>query len=499
MRCYAKLRIICSLLLLVPILQGQNPSRAQTSAVSRLPDSTNSTAPPQPAASDRDAAAEAAGSGKKLGVPLPAQTFKFEKVDLDLLSEVNAFDKFIEEKGWIDNDPEINSYLKKIGLSFVPKETPENVTWSFRVIRDLEVNAFALPNGSIYVNSGLLSRMENEAQISGVLAHEVTHVTNRHGYLEYRSMRKKMVAVDVLQAAARVTPVGGFVGLGVANALGTLAPAIVMSTIFGYSRELEHEADVYAVNALYVQGYDLRQFSRGFELLRKGPEVDLSQQPVFWASHPKLASRVRYVAKMAEQLQPNPAGFRVDAQAYQDATTNVIRQNADLALLLGQPRTALAIARRLIADEPNDAGNFVLLGDAYRALGARTPSPDDAELSEWAKDRTRDQLHKMTMVEYDRMLFKEKHGMENWRLNSAQSDEAFHTALRMDPNNAAAHRGLGLLAERNDQTSVAIGEFEKYLQLAPSARDSRQIKLRIASLEKQASPAPAPAQSKSTR
>ena len=84
----------------------------------------------------------------------------------------------------------------------MPRETPENVLWRFRAIRDLEINAFALPNGSIYVTTGLLSRMENEAQLAGVLAHEVTHVTNRHTYLEYRSARKKMVAIDVMVAAA---------------------------------------------------------------------------------------------------------------------------------------------------------------------------------------------------------------------------------------------------------------------------------------------------------
>lgn len=215
---------------------------------------------------------------EKLAAPHNAQDFKFTKVDLELLKQVNAFDNYMDEKGWVYNDPETNAYLERVGLSLVPKETPENVKWRFRAIRDLEINAFALPNGSIYVNSGLLSRMENEAQVAGVLAHEVTHVTNRHTYLEYRSARKKMVAIDIILAAASAASYGG-VNPGIVNAMGNVLPMILISTIFGYSRELEHEADVYAVNSLYLQGYDLRQFSRGFELLRKGPEVDLSQEP----------------------------------------------------------------------------------------------------------------------------------------------------------------------------------------------------------------------------
>lgn len=123
---------------------------------------------------------------ERLAPPHNAQTFKFTKVDLELLRQVDAFDQYMEEKGWVYDDPETAAYLEKLGHSLVPEQTPENVKWRFRAVRDLEVNAFALPNGSIYVNSGLLSRMENEAQLAGVLAHEVTHVTNRHSYLEYR-------------------------------------------------------------------------------------------------------------------------------------------------------------------------------------------------------------------------------------------------------------------------------------------------------------------------
>jgi predicted Zn-dependent protease len=347
------------------------------------------------------------------------------------------------------------------------------------------------------VNSGLLARMENEAQIAGVLAHEVTHVTNRHTYLEYRSMRKKMVAIDIMIAAASGASYAG-VNPGIVNAMGNLLPMIVVSTIFGYSRELEHEADVYAVNTLSVQGYDLLQFSRGFELLRKGPEVDLSKEPVFWASHPKLADRVQYVAAQAALLQPNADGLRVERPVYRSSTRNVIRHNAALAIMLGQPRTAVAIAQRLIADEPNNAENLVLLGDGYRTLGARTPVPDDEEQTENAKNEARKRMRKMTIAEYDKALMSSPHGSEHWEANVTRSEEAFHKALTIDPNNATAHRGLGFLAERREQRSIAIDEFKKYVELAPSAKDYRQIKLHIESLEKQAAQPTAPETPKPT-
>jgi predicted Zn-dependent protease len=457
--------------------QAQKPPDASAEAQpATAPSAAPLTQTPAPQAGSQRTA-------EKLALPQRSQDFKFTKVDLELLKQVNTFDTYMEEKGWIYNDPETNAYLDNLGSSLVPAQTPENVTWRFRAVRDLEVNAFALPNGSIYVNSGLLSRMENEAQLAGVLAHEVTHVVNRHTYLEYRSIRKKAVAIDIMMAAASAAYYAG-VYPAIVNAMGNLLPMIVVSTIFGYSRELEHEADVYAVNTLQLQGYDLREFSRGFELLRKGPEVDLSKEPVFWASHPKLADRVQYVATMAAQLQPNNASLRVGEPAYRTATKNVIRHNAGLAIMLGRPRTAVAIAQRLIAEEPSNADNVALLGDAYRTLGARTPVPDDEELTDHAKDEARKRMRKMTMVEYDKALLADSHGDERWEANTVRSEETYRRALAMDPNNATSHRGLGFLYERKDQRASATEEFKKYLQLAPGAKDARQIRLHLESLEK---------------
>jgi len=431
---------------------------------------------------------------ERLELPQSARDFRFTKVDLELLRQVDAFDKYINDRGWVYDDPKINEYLQKLGLLLVPKETPENVRWHFCALRDIEVNAFALPNGSVYVNSGLLSRMENEAQLAGVLAHEVTHVLNRHGYLENRSSRKKMVAIDIILAAGSAAYYSGASPL-VTTALANLVPYIVVATIYGYNRNMEHEADLYAVNALYLRGYDLREFSHGLELLKKGPEVDLSQEPVFWASHPRLADRVTYVATMAAQLQPNPGGSLANQPAYLSATVNVIRHNAALAIVMGRPRTAVAIAQRLIAEEPQNAENFVFLGDAYYSLGARTPVPQEDEQTDQAKTETRKRLRKMTVAEYDQALLADPHGYERWQANQVRSEEAYLNALEMDPQNGTAHRGLGFLFESKNAPAEALEQFKMYLELVPNAKDARQINLHIESLEnKVSSPSEPPAE-----
>jgi predicted Zn-dependent protease len=110
--------------------------------------------------------------------------------------------------------------------------------WKFNALRDSSPNAFALPNGSIYINTGLLALLEDEAQLAGVLAHEVTHVSRRHTYAQNRSMRKKILAINILSTIASWNPIGGGVGAAV-SVIANVSPFILVLSIFGYSRELE--------------------------------------------------------------------------------------------------------------------------------------------------------------------------------------------------------------------------------------------------------------------
>lgn len=412
-----------------------------------------------------------------------AQKFTFTKVDLEFLRQIDAFDKYIEEKGWIYDDPATTEYVERVGRSVVPSEAFENVKWRFRVLRDPVPNAFALPNGSIYIHSGLLSRLQNEAQLAGVLAHEVTHAFNRHGYLAYHDMRKKAVAIHVLSAAATAAGVAG-VNAGVVNAIGTLLPMLVVETMFGYRRELEHESDVYAVGMLKNAGYDPLQVPAALDLLTKGPEVDLSVQSVFWSDHPKLKDRVRDTTAIAHQLVLPETRGKLGEETYLASTSNVIRHDAGLALLLGRPRTALAIANRLLSLDSKNPDDYVLLGDAYRTLGARAPEPTSEEQTDQGKKNTRKMLSKMTTNEFEKALLANPGGKERWETNLGESERAYLRALEVDANNRAAHRGLGYLRENQNRWSDAIASFSKYLELAPDASDAKFIRRRVETLQK---------------
>src|SRR4029079_5502005 len=133
--------------------------------------------------------------------------------------------------------------LDRIGKVLIPRGLKlEHVTWRFRAARDPEPNAFALPNGSIYVTTVLLALLDNESQLAAILAHELTHVMRRHTYLQNRSNRKKFLTMNIMSAVGSVAPIS--VVVAVIMAVTTVAPFIMVATMYGYSRDLEREADI---------------------------------------------------------------------------------------------------------------------------------------------------------------------------------------------------------------------------------------------------------------
>lgn len=418
-----------------------------------------------------------------------AKNFKFGTVDLELYKQLNALDKYFDDHGMVVNDAVVTGYVERIGRSVVPQNAPENVHWRFRILRDPTPNAFALANGSIYINSGLLSRLQNQAQLAGVLAHESTHVTNRHTYTSYHDMRKKVVAIEIIQVGATAAGFGG-VNAGVVNAIGNLIPAIVAETIFGYRREQEHESDVYAVKVMKAAGYDPEEMAKALDSLRNGPEVDLSQESTFWSDHPKLEERVRDTSELAKQIGEPANGGRKDEWDYIASTKNAVRHDANLALILGRPRTAISIAERLIQLEPNNPDNYALLGDGFRALGARPTKPRSDEVSEEGKAKTRKMLNKMTPAEYEKALMDAPGGKEQFAENCELALLSYTKALALDSNNPLAIRGMGFLDEAQGHFQDAQVNFKRYLELMPTAKDARQVRQHLEKLAANTKPTP---------
>ena len=409
-----------------------------------------------------------------------AGTFKFTKIDMELLAKANQADQEFDRKGLVFEDPEAAAYIEEVGKKVIPETPLENVNWRFRVLRDAQPNAFALPNGTIYVHSGLLAMLQNEAQLAGILGHEVTHVVNRHGYLENRSSRKKMATANIFGAVS-----GAAFGNSLAGSvLGSLIPSLIVSTVYGYSRELEHEADVHGLRAMARNGYSPDQMGAAFELLKSGYEVQLNKEARgLYTDHPRLDERIKYVSEMAETLkiQGEPV---VRAAEYSRQMERVMRHDVPLEILIGRERTAVGVATRLTEMNPESAENAYLLGEAYRSLGGRPFRPQPEELTDSAKGATRKQLGKMTLLEYENALRTTPQGKTAWAANVKSAEAAYSRALTLEPNHARAIRGQASLYDEDGRATQALEGYRKYLELSPTAMDAYRIKKRIEDLEK---------------
>lgn len=191
------------------------------------------------------------------------------------------------------NDPIIVNYIRKIGQIVVANSPIQSeLPARFFVIKNKEINAFAIPGGNIYVHTGLIDAADDEAELASVLAHEYGHVVHRHGAQNVsRAMTAGMLQQLVLgQDSGEVTKaVGGLISQGV---------------LTNYSRQAELEADAIAVPTLYHAGYDPNGMISFFQTLTERYGDSGGGVVSLFASHPPTTERINHVREDIANLPP---------------------------------------------------------------------------------------------------------------------------------------------------------------------------------------------------
>lgn len=405
-------------------------------------------------------------------------TFKFENVDLDLLREVKLLDEGFEKEGLIYHDQALEAYLDRVGKSVVLDKQLENVEWKFRILRDSSPNAFALPNGSIFINTGLLGLLDDEAQLAAVLAHEVVHVSKRHTYQQNRSLRKKILAINIFRTIGNLNPLAGSVGAVISIVAG-ISPLMLAISIFGYSRDLEREADKEGLNLMSAAGYAPEGMVNSFKALQRDIEGEIFNS--FYSDHPKLQERVAYtttaISPTAKKFSEEEAkAARTD---YLTIMETVDRHDIDLALNEARFRSAVYVGKKLFDLHSDSSINVFLLAEAYRMLGPRTAEAAAKETTSGGKKNAAKFRSKRTLEEQEAELMKTPEGQQAWKSNAQEAERLYRMALELDRFNAVAHRGLGMLFEKLSRKEDAASEYSKYLELAPNAVDSERFRRRM--------------------
>ncbi|HEU4507692.1 MAG TPA: M48 family metallopeptidase [Pyrinomonadaceae bacterium] len=406
------------------------------------------------------------------------EQFKFGEVDLEVFDQSNLLDLRFERDGLVLADESANAYVRRIGRSLIPQGLVlEKVAWNFRILRDPQPNAFALPNGSIYVTTGLMSLIDNESQLASILAHELTHVMRRHTYLHNRSNRKKFLTMNVMSAVGAYAP-AGIVG-AVITVVTTVAPFIMMATIYGYSRDLEREADLKGIDMMVSAEYPPEEMVTVMKLLHK--DIEGENIRLFYNDHPSLDERIKYLSSYlgarAGAVTPQMELNRERASYFRNVEP-VIRHDLQLAINAGRARSALYRAQRLVHFH-GDSENLFWLAESYRALGPRAPQLTEKESTNSAKKDASKKREKRTLQEEELELLATPAGKDNWQKHQQMAEDFYRRALNAENPVPLAHRGLGMLYEKLGRAGDAVVEYEKYLELSPSAIDRERILRRI--------------------
>jgi predicted Zn-dependent protease len=412
--------------------------------------------------------------------------FKFSKIDLQLLDNINEIDQQIARKGLLFENPDLQTYLDSVCKRLIGDHaTPENVKFRCLVLRDPMQNAFAEPNGTIYVTTGLLALLENEAQLAGVLGHELTHTYNRHLYFENRSMRKKMLTMNILSVASAVPGVGAAVAVGAA-----VTDQILIASVYGYSRENEAEADNNGLARMVAASYDPNAMARSFELLDQGSRYEFEPFDTFYHDHPKLAERQKFAQDFAT-AHPVADARATPEKEYLAKVAPAICYNIEADINSRRARSALRAAQRLVDAFPDEPKYQLLLGDAYRAVGAKPKMLSDDEMTRHGKSEDHKNFFKRTEQEEQKSLLEKPEGQAALKENQAQAEKLYLGVAQSNPAYADTYRDLGFLYEQQGKYTEAAAQYRHYLAMVSgTSLDHRRIELRLASVQKQINLAP---------
>jgi beta-barrel assembly-enhancing protease len=214
------------------------------------------------------------------------------------------------------NDPKVDAYLTQLGLKLAAKLPTGGVRYpfEFHCVNDKAINAFALPGGYVFINRGAIEAADNESQLAGVMAHELSHVALRHGTAQASKASLAQGAVSIF---------GGLFGGGLGGAVLSQGAAFgAGSLLLHYSRTAETQADVMGTQVLYDTGYDPRAMAQFFEKLEA--ESKGKNPPQFFSDHPSPENRLARVDEEVDKLGGVPPNAKRDSAEFEAIKREVL-------------------------------------------------------------------------------------------------------------------------------------------------------------------------------
>ena len=278
---------------------GAPPPAPSSSQTDTAPPPTAAPAPQANSSSDSSADSKNAKKGSEKNPDDIGDRNVSGKVNFYSLEKEIALGKQlaqqVERSSKVVNDPVVSEYVNRIGQNLV-RNSDAKVPFTIKVIEDPSVNAFALPGGFFFVQTGLILKADNEAELAGVMAHEIAHVAARHG-------TRQATRGEIAQLATiPLIFMGGPAAYGIYEASGLVIPLSFQK----FSRNFEAEADYLGVQYMYKSGYDPTAFIDFFEKIETLEKRKPGTIGKLFASHPPTEDRIKKSQEEISALRPRP-------------------------------------------------------------------------------------------------------------------------------------------------------------------------------------------------
>jgi beta-barrel assembly-enhancing protease len=251
----------------------------------------------------------------------------------------------VESSTKLVTDPEITEYVNRIGQNLV-RNSDAQVPFTIKVVDTDDINAFALPGGFFYVDSGLILAADNEAELAGVMAHEIAHVAACHLARENtRGQLMQLASIPLI-----------FVGGGIGYAAQSLAGLAVPIGFLRFTRSFESEADFLGVEYLYKAGYDPQALTAFFEKIKALEKHKPGTLAKTFDTHPQTPDRIAKTQQEINTLLPPEAEYKLNTSEFEDVKQRLaqLENRHKIDKSHGGDGPTL---RRASHTDPNDTGN----------------------------------------------------------------------------------------------------------------------------------------------
>jgi len=362
--------------------------------------------------------------------------------EADLWESASRHENRLRNSGTVFHDRDVERYLESLADRMLGDHLDHlGIRLDFVLVSEPTLSGWVYPYGTIALHTGLMVRMDNEAQLGAIMAHEISHFLQRHTYSE--------LIVDGRQSALG-KGLGFLAGLAVARETGRFDPNVMdfagdiwtnLATS-GYSKKNEYRADEQGLELMAKAGWELDEAIPAFQALAENEVYGAGDPRKLWSSHPRLEDRIDNLEKeirREKRRREHVPGSVPDADDYYRGIAPILKMNAKLDINETKYQRARDALDKYLRVRPDDPEAHYLVGETYRRENPLGPDFSDA-IGAWEATLARDERH------------------------------------------ADAWRELGLARRILGETVAAREALERYVELAPGAADAGIVRWYLESL-----------------